>query len=197
MKEFTREHRKYIFAFFVVLSLISVGIIAKLSQNKKPTGETKSNMEKPNYKSLTAGISTKGDAVSTLGAPISQGIEGKYSLLEFSSLVDTKPNTALFLDDKLALFKETINLNKTSTDILKTYGTTDKILYRSQVPGGYALYVYPNIGIAYLGPSGQSSIVSEIWYFEPTDLTSFKENFASNYFYTLPSSTENLPENFR
>ena len=162
-------------AFLSIFSLLF--IFGQISNNKTPT-PTPQNLNQATYNSITPGVSTKDDVTGKLGKPINTD----PNLLEFKSLNPNINNQVNIDQGKVSLIKEIITLSdaRRTTDITKTYGLAQKILYGPDAGAGFYLFVYPENGIAYIGHP-EAGLLLEIWYFPPTNLSNFKASYADNY----------------
>lgn len=190
MKEYFQQHKKVVIVTLLVVIIIA-GVVFLLKSRSMTKQESKNQETTFNYKSITPGSTTKEDVISILGDPLNQSQNESLTTYEFTSLVEARPHEATFEDDELLLFKETVNLNKTAKDIKDKYGEATNMLYRSAVAGGFALYIYPNQGVAYLGDTSGKNIVTEIWYFKPTTIEEFKAKWAPDFYDSV--ATEESP----
>jgi hypothetical protein len=194
MKEKLLQHKKTIFLILLVV-VVALGTAALLiSKSQMAKQENKEQEGALTYKAISPGLTAKDDVVSILGDPLNQSESEGLTTYQFTSSVEARPHEATFKEEELTIFKEVVNLNKTATDITTKYGEATNILYQSQVAGGFALYIYPDKGIAYLGDTSGKDIVTEIWYFQPTTIEEFKTNWAADYYDSL--STEEPPEGY-
>lgn len=164
---------------FLILIIVLGFFIVKNSKKEPPQISTKG----PEYNGLTPGGSNKSDVTSKLGTPLKETLDGNNLTLEYKSQSNPNFNNEYLLrSDSLVFVKQyvTASDNIFITDIAKKYGTYEHVLYGNKSQNGFDLYVYPSKGIAYIGHQ-QAGIVLEIWYFQPTDLTNFVNNFAADY----------------
>jgi hypothetical protein len=173
---------KIIFLFVAFVVLIAGYVVYRLMTKPKTTTSppTTTNKQQGAYNDLLPGESALSDVEKALGKPLSEQEINNLQKLEFKSVSETRNNEAIIKDQKLAFFKEMVYSNKTAEDITKQYGVTDNILYGPDAYNGYNLYVYPENGIAYLGNPVTRDLL-EIWYFSPTTLDDFKQNWAADY----------------
>jgi len=174
-----RISKKYIIVFLVLLSFFSVAyIFININKSKKTPPPVPKNTSQATYKSIVPGISTSKDLSELLGNPVKS--EGNIS--EYTSLSPNRNNKVSLENDTVSLVKEIVTYkdNKRTTDIIDVYGVSEKILYGPDAEAGFFLFIYPSNGLAYIGnPIGKTLL--EIWYFPPTDITTFKGKYASEY----------------
>lgn len=180
MNNFLKNRKRVALAILIILSTTSLIYILSLghgSNNKAPL-PTPQTSSQATYESITPGVSTKEDVLNKLGKPIITN----QDMLEFKSLSPNRNNEVIVNQDKVSLIKQIITLKDTERimDITKVYGVAQKMLYGPDAGAGFYLFVYPSNGIAYIG-NAESDILLEVWYFAPTDLTSFETNYANGY----------------
>lgn len=184
------KNKKRVFLITLgALSLFSLLFVLGNVSNKKSNTTPIQNLTQATFNSLTPGVSTANDVTSKLGKPINTGPNS----LEFKSLSPNRNNQVNIDQGVVSLVKEIITLQDTRriTDITKTYGLAQKILYGPDAAAGFYLFTYPQNGIAYVGHP-ESGLLLEIWYFPPTDLAGFEANYAKGY----SESYQPKPDNF-
>ncbi len=167
------KHKKIFGLLLAIIFVIFFILVVKNSQ-KAPTSEVLSN--------IIPGSSTKNDVVSKLGNPISEKTQGAFTISEFKSDSPTRNNEITFQNNKVEFFKRVIVYGQPLKikDVIKIYGNTNVILYGTDSVAGFYLFVYPDKGIAYLGNNNTGDLL-EIWYFAPTTLESFQNNWAPGF----------------
>jgi len=130
---------------------------------------------------IIPGKSTITDVVNVLGEPL----EKNGNTYTYSSNSPVATNEARFENNTLHFFKEviTIEQERSVSEIVAKYGESSQVLYGAQSSSNINLYTGPEKGIAYLGNLDTDTLI-EIWYFEPTTIEQFKENYAQNYYNT-------------
>jgi hypothetical protein len=134
------------------------------------------------YQGLIPGVSTFNEVVKFLGDPARTTTDGQTQTVEYKSSLPTQNNLLVFQNQKLALVKEIVTEKdqKNISDFVSKFGETKDILYGPGSSSGFNLYVYSEHGLAYLG-NLEGQAVFEIWYFPPTDFSTFKQTYASGY----------------
>ncbi len=121
--------------------------------------------------------------IKDIGKPISQeDTATKSGQYKYNSSTLNRKNEVVYQDNVPVFYKEIVTngSNKTSKSIQQKYGSAEIRLYGSESDIGFYLYAYPSKGIAYVG-SIYDDIVTEVWYFSPTDLNSFMATWAKDY----------------
>jgi len=162
----------------VVIFLVIISAVVILVKFSKPSPKPNLNDELSNI----APGDTKDKVIDTLGNPNSTLSSG--TLFEYYSN-NPNSNHKITIDpktNKIILIKEIISLKneKTSKFITDKFGTATISLYGPESSAGIKLFVYPDKGIAYVGWDDYE-LINEIWYFEPTDINTFKIKFADDY----------------
>ena len=134
------------------------------------------------YKELSLGVSTRNDVIKEIGSPQKEYITGGTTYIEYETNNPNYNDQFLITNDKLSFIKKIVTLNDETRliDLENKYGTAELVMYGPGSGIGLYLYAHPSIGVAYLGHK-KSGYLNEIWYFEPTNIESFKSNFATNY----------------
>lgn len=170
---FVKNHKiiVVIITFFVIGS-----VIAFLAINKRQPLPSQGTA----WENLTPGESTKSDVVARLGEPLSES----ENSAAFRSQSLNRPHQAVFEEEEeKVIFLREIITAKDSKDIptiQDQYGIPTHTLYGPESQNGFDLYVYPSQGIAYLGNPTTGDLL-EIWYFQPTTIELFIENWAQDY----------------
>lgn len=175
----------------IIVILTPLIIIAAifLIKNRPPTDQ-QNNLtgQQADFNSLLPGKSTNKEVKKVLGDPLE--INDTESIL-FYVYESTNPNINHEIelnknDNKIKLIREIVSPidNKNTEEIITKYGKTNLIYYDKtqtgySIPGSF-LYIYPNNGLAYVGHPG-STVMVEVWYFEPTDIDTFLETYAKDY----------------
>lgn len=181
----TFKNKKVIIIFIIVLVLIL--IVIKSTGSKQTNNEVvpTKNPVTVNYNNLTIGGSTKEDVYQKLGSPITEKDVNGVRIIEFKSNNPNYNNELSFESDRLNFVKEIISPSDKIdiSNLENKYGTYLNVLYGSTSNLGFDLYIYPEKGIAYIGNQYIGDVI-EIWYFPPTDIKSFREMYAKEYFET-------------
>lgn len=138
------------------------------------------------YKNLTPGTSSEKDVKGALGTPLKETASGEQTVLEYKSKNPNFNDEFALKAGTLAFVRQIVTLddNLKIPDLEKKYGKYESVLYGNLSTSGFNLYVYPDKGVAYIGQP-ESGFITEIWYFVPTDLNTFKQLFASGFSDTL------------
>lgn len=180
--------KKYILLGVFLLSLISIAFI--FISTRKKTNNTPTPQPSPtktiDWSKLIPGQSTTENVTSVLGNPINKSGNTYF----YKSSTSAVNNEAVIENGTAQFFKEIVTLSdkKTVDVITSKYGLAPNILYGSSSINGFNLYVYPNIGIAYLGNSTTRDLL-EIWHFNPTDIDTFISKWGQGYSKTPPKGT--------
>lgn len=177
-------NKKFLFFPLILLSLIAtIFIISKV--NNRPPGtpnipSSSSFSDLIDYQKIVPGASSKSDVVSLLGDPLAE----KGNIIEYKSSSPNFNHQVIFDRDKVSFIKEVVTLkekdSKKAQDIIKAYGDPKKMFYGPDAEAGFYLFVYPEMGIAYIG-SPESGMLLEIWHFSPTDTENFINKYAQGY----------------
>lgn len=164
------------FIFFIFILLLMIYLI----QKPKKEG-SKTEKQQATFDNIIPGISNKKDLVDKLGDPIKSATSSAYPD-EFKSTSSIRNTLAFYDNEQVVFIKEVVTLkdNKMTDQIIEKYGAPPYKLYGPDSSSGYYLFVYPDIGIAYLGHQ-ESGIILEIWYFQKTTLTDFISKYAKDY----------------
>ena len=173
--------RKTKIIFFIILVLISIIFYTnKKGQNREETiNRTPSEVV---YKDLIVGKSTKENVYNKFGEPESEMIDGEKEILEFRSNNPNFNNELKFKSGTLIFAKEIIApIDKIDIKkIQQQYGEEDTILYPPGAGMYTGLFIYLDDGVAYRGNYFTGDI-TEIWYFQPTNIESFRSLYAPDY----------------
>lgn len=185
MNKHLGQKTKYLLVGLLLLSVISVVFVFSSTKPKTDNNATPqpSNIKTIDWSKLTPGESTTKDVTDMLGNPVRQ----KDNVYFFESSTSVANNEAIIENGTAQFFKEIVTLSdkKTVDLITSKYGLAPNTLYGSNSINGFNLYVYPNIGVAYLGNSITQDLL-EIWYFKPTDIETFTQEWGDGYSITPP-----------
>lgn len=176
-----KANRKIKIVFFVILILISVIFYINSNIQNKKVEISKTPVDVV-YKNLVVGKSTKEDIYNKFGEPESRIVDGEKELLEFKSN-NPNFNNELKLKAGTFVFAKEIIAPIDKIDIKKIkdqYGEEDTVLYPPGAGIYVGLFIYLDEGIAYRGNYFTGDL-TEIWYFEPTNIESFKSLYAPDY----------------
>lgn len=172
--------KRFLFFFFLITVFVAAFFLLR---QKPPEPSTTIGVS---WGGLAPGVSTKSQVEEKLGKPTKESQEGSQTISEFSSLSPTRSHVGVFdKETQKALFLKQIvsykeNESVSVRGLVGLYGNKSTILYGPDFVNGFALFVYPEKGVAYLGNS-ESDTVLEIWYFVPTDIESFSKTWATEY----------------
>lgn len=178
MKAFISKH-KIIIMTVLTITLLVAGIA--LSRKKTETPVLVEPTAAPRQVSGEWG--NLSDLVSNLGTPINRDdSNNKDGYFEYKSKSVNLNNEVLYQSNVPLFYKQIIDPseNKTSDSIKKQFGEPEIVLFGDFSEMGFNLYAYPSKGIAYIGSARQNYLI-EVWYFEPTSITTFRQKWAPNY----------------
>jgi len=184
MSIFTQSnYKKIFFVILFLLSILSVIWLASLKGNKK-SGPLPTIIGAPveSFKGITPGLSNKAEVIQTLGEPIKTTDLGQQTKLDYPSNKPTR-NSEVYLQDQTAVFvKEIVSSKdkKKPSDLTKKFGEPKYFLFGPASTSGLNLYVFPDRGIAFVA-NIEADYLFEIWYFPPTDYSTFKNTYAQDY----------------
>jgi hypothetical protein len=173
--------KKYFSKIIIFLAIISVLSIIYISLNNKRAVETKivptTNI---NIKDIKIGSSID-DITKSLGRELNSTISGNLLINEYQSKNIYRPHQIYFDNNISKLIIEEVTDKSITTDKMREkYGISEQVLYEKLEHSSFNLFVYPLKGIAYRGHAN-GGLVLEIWYFEPTDIKTFIQKYATNY----------------
>lgn len=165
----------------VVLLLIVLFAFFVLLQRKKEP-ESSDAFEHASFSDLRPGESTKENVFDKLGEPLATSSLGSFEVLDYQSSNPNFNREITIENDKVVFIKDIVTEkdNLKIADIENKFGKYKNSLFGPSSVNGFHLYIYPANGIAYIGHQ-VSGILLEVWYFEPTSLSVFKEKWASGY----------------
>ena len=173
--------------FFIlgVISLISiVFILFKTSSTKQVTTKPTpfSTNKIADFKSIVPNQTSLDRINELLGYPVETRKDGDFTINEYRS-TNKYRNHTIEIKKGLAIFirQEIISGEQKASDIQKIYGLAPYMLYSQAASATFNLFVYPNNGIAYLGH--KDGTILEIWYFSPTTIEDFINNYGDGYGY--------------
>lgn len=177
---------KKIIILATVSLLATVFIVIQINRNKKEkinnVPAPKTNIQVASYKEIMTGDQFNEDKINNLlGFPTESTSSGEIKINKYRSSNEYRTNELMIKNGVVDFIREVVNPkdNKNANDIRNTYGVADAILYERSSNSYFNLYVYFKNGIAYLGHDDGG--VLEIWYFKPTGIDSFIQNYAPNY----------------
>ena len=134
------------------------------------------------WEGITPGLTSVDEAKKILGSPIAES----GNILDYVSKSPTENDKIVSENGKVIFVRHVIAQgDDTSTkQITKKYGLAPVHLYGPESSAGIDLFVYPAVGIAYLGNQSQDFLF-EIWYFQPMPQEQFIEKWARGYSTTI------------
>lgn len=179
-----RMNKKIVVVGIIIFILLFGAIFLLGAGRKKTPTPVPTTTSGVSWQGLVAGKSTKDQVNGVLGNPLSETSSGNQTTNTYSSLSETRPNSAVFDNNSnTALFLRQIvsaKDTKTTKDIVDVYGETNTKLYGLDWINGIYLFVYLDKGIAYLA-NPDSNTLFEVWYFPPTTLDNFLKTWATDY----------------
>jgi hypothetical protein len=179
MKNLFKNKKIITLSALAILCIISiVFIVALVSKNNSLPQPTTSASITASWNGLTPGVSSQEDVTNKLGKP--KVVDG--NTFSFNSQNPNNDNQVVFEKGTANFFKEYVvpSEKRTSDEITSKYGVAQNILYGPDSVNGFYLFVYPSNGIAYIG-SPNTKDVLEIWYFKPTTIDDFINQWGSGY----------------
>lgn len=167
------RYKKFIWIFLSVLAILFV--IATAVQQFIPIEEPP--IQENTWQGLTPGFKLTPKLLETLGAPVKvESLPAEKQKVSYTSehfaayyneVIVTKDGIVEFIAVPTK-YEET----HTVSNYITLYGQPDIELYASHISTNSKAHVFLNEGIAVISKS-TSSIVTEIWYFQPTDRETF------------------------
>lgn len=188
MNKFKAFVKKYFWVFVLIIVVFSIVGDAYLQRKDGQAQPTPTPIaQKASYKSITPGVSTESDLTKLLGTPLKTTINGAEKTDEYKSTSELRRHVAIVQGEKVVFIKEIVSAHDTTkaSDIISIYGASSNTLYTKYPNSTFNLYVYPSNGISYLGH--KDGTLLEIWYFQPTTITSFLSTWGTDYS-TTPST---------
>lgn len=174
------KNNKYL--TLLLVSILSVLLIYYLIQRNSTSSQNTPKYQIVKYSNLTLGISTRNDVIKEIGQPQKEYDEGQFKYLEYETSNPNFNDIFKFKSGSLTYIKKIIPLNDNTTfsEMVEKHGIAEAILYGPGSSIGLYLYSYPTQGIAFLGHQ-VSGLLTEIWYFEPTNYEFFRQNYTDGY----------------
>lgn len=192
IKNLTKNKKIMIIAvLFAILVLLVVANIINMKKKEEPI-PTPAPGQTYYYQNLIPGVATKEDVINTLGTPIKSNVVEENEVLYFKSDVEDRPHQAYINENRMVLFKEVVRWNKNIYDIQKILGNPKNILFTSDIPGSFQVYIYPNSGVAYISHPKTTSI-TDIWYFSPISFEEFKSSWGKNFYENVITDPSQIP----
>lgn len=173
--------KKYTLTVFFILSIFLLFIY--LRSTKKDLIQTEKTQQiGVSYNNITPNKNTEDDIVSEFGIPVNERLEGENKILEYKSNNPNFNNEFTIITNKVNFIKQMVTSEDkiTISDLNQKYGNYSSILYGPGSVSNFNLYIYLDKGIAYIG-NQQANIVTQIWYFPPTNINNFINLYAKNY----------------
>ena len=185
MNKYTEIFKKHKLIVLGVISLISIIVIYFMTNSSKNNKEAEiGNTTNPisDYNGLIPGKATKDEVFEVLGKPLNAQITDSFEKYEFKSSNPNLNNVIIIKDSvfNTATAELLIKDKILSIDLINKYGQPEKKLYGAEYNSGFLVNAYPSKGIAYLYHLNSGN-VSKIWYFRPTSIELFKNEFLSGY----------------
>ncbi len=172
MKNFT--NKKYIFIFLIlILILIVGGIFIYIKQKSQIQTKTDTTYT---FKGIVPGKTTKDELNNILGEPLRVDPKDNSTQISYKSDYDKAPHIAVVKGETLEVLIERVDFKKNLNiqEFKSKYGEPQVIYYTEFYGNSYPLHVFAKYGLA--ATAHQSSgLITEIWHFEPTNLTTFEK----------------------
>lgn len=180
-KNISKKTKMFIFGLLILLFLFVIYI---LNKNKK-AADDQTNQVKPQistYENLTLGKSSRNEIVNNIGLPNKEYFDNNKLHLEYTTLNPNFNDEFVLENERLTFIKKIIVINDKLRvgDLKSKYGNEEYILYGPGSSIGLKMFVYPSKGVAFIGFEGKGYL-TEVWYFEPTNIEQFKTKFGLNY----------------
>ncbi len=179
---FIKKHKIASIMFVVVVFGIIYTLLTSKNEEEQVVEAPIEFGEGISYNSIVPGTSTEDAVIEQLGEPLSINREGTTKALEFESSSPARNHEIILENSQTVFIKEIVSINDNlkAKDLIQKYGEPNSTLYNTIDPNAsFSLYVYENQGLAYLGHEDGTLI--EIWYFPPTTLEDFINQWAQGY----------------
>lgn len=180
--------RSWLLILLALLATILVVVNFFITRGPTETGGPPATPA-PTWKRVVPGKTNTGELSSLLGNPETTVQEGGKTIFGFAREGGGPSHEVVVENDRVGLVKEKIPGANIST--FKTrYGNPEGEYWGPQQDAGFKTYVYPSRGIAVVAGTGGGAIF-EVWYFEPTTLSSFLQTWGKDL-----SITRNVESRF-
>jgi len=177
---------KYKYFLFISLVIIFYVVYTETGRDNEDF-QTEIADQGVGYKSIIPGVNSENELIEVFDNEISSEENDSRKVNEYESTSPVRHHQAIIENKKVSFIKEIISVNDalTSKDLKDEHGEPDFMLYDKTSPNSsYFLFVYPGKGLAYLGH--EDGTLLEVWYFPPTNITDFINNWASDYSFEKP-----------
>lgn len=157
--------------FIVIAAIMAISLVAAIYFL---TPKTKSYF----WFGLVPGVSTQEEINRKFGNPLSSETTDSQTNLKYSSSNQYRPHTLVVENGKLELVKEQVIGNERGSlqNYVDKYGKPEYEGYGPFAEASFKTYVFPESGLAIVASPNDGTIM-EIWYFTPTTLENFRNNF--------------------
>ena len=174
---------KKVWAIILLILLIIIVIIftnTNYNTNNPPPTPFDSSKQ-TDFKGIKPGTTNQENLNEILGTPKDSKNTGLQDLLSYASSNEYRDHEVITENGKVVFIKEIINEdNNINTEtLINKYGNPQYTLYDQRPNSVFNLYVYTDLGLAYLGHEDKT--ILEIWYFIPMSLADFNYKWAPNY----------------
>ncbi|MFV1917094.1 MAG: hypothetical protein ACC618_01220 [Patescibacteria group bacterium] len=189
--------KKYKIVSIIIVSIVFVTIYFVMTSQQEEKGSTVDAPtefgEGVGYNSITPGKSTEAVVTEQLGEPLSINRMGSKKMLEYKSSSPSRMHQIILENSQVLFIKEIVSTNDNleAQDLVQKYGNPTSKLYNIADPdSSFSLYVYGDKGLAYLGH--EDGTLLEVWYFPPTTLGEFINQWGQDYSTEKPIPVSDL-----
>lgn len=171
------------YKYFIIVSIaILVSLAFTLEGGRQEEVQTEIAENGAEYENIIPGKDSEDELKQAFGNELSSENIGTQKINEYKSTSPTRNHQAIIEDGKVSLIKEIVSMSDslTAKDFKDEYGESPVMLYDKTDPNSsFFLFVYPGRGLAYLGHNDGTLL--EVWYFPPTVISDFINNWATSY----------------
>lgn len=190
MLNFLKKYWVFILLAFLIGLILFLKFFFRVKEEENylptpsPTPTIISNF--PNWQNLFPGLTSKKELEDKFGPPIKKEDSPTQEIYYYSSEKENWPNQIFVSkeEEKIELIKEYFPKEKYE-QFLKNYGSSEKEMYNSYFQAGFSVFVFAKNGVAIVA-NQNSGLVLEVWYFPPTDLSTFLSHWGKDLILTPP-----------
>lgn len=129
------------------------------------------------WRGLVPGQSTAADVTRKLGTPLSSQAQDNTKTLTYPSTNKYRNHTVVTSNNTLELVKEEVIGNERGflQDYIRKYGKPDFEGYGPYALGDFKIYIFLKEGLGVVASPNDGTIL-QLWYFQPTDLQTFRNS---------------------
>lgn len=133
----------------------------------------------PSWQGITPGKTKTDELKNTLGEPYSTSSDRGRDLFYFNPEEGGPPHEVVVENETIELIKEQYYGEQKLNDFKTKYGEPTGEFFGPYESMGFKVFVFPENGIATVSSIGDGTVI-EIWYFEPTTLSSFLQRWGKD-----------------